>query len=272
MTPPTRDRSPLCRSQLTSEARRRPRPTSTRVPTTERTIWWQNDVASMSKRSSRASGPSSPARSGDLGEAGVEHPPPDGRPRLGPGHSPAEGAEVVLAEEGVGGAGHGPQVERARHVPRHRGEEGVRGLVLQDEVAVAPGPGRAPGVETGGRRLGGAHGHGRLEQGVHRPHQPGGVHAVAHVDVDDLTPGVDAGVGAPRAHELDGVAHDHADGLGQGPRHRALPGLDGEAPEPGPVVGDRQAQAGRRRGDLVTGAGRDRRRAHGSAARLGGGR
>src|SRR5580658_7332827 len=38
MTPPTRDRSPLCSSQLTSDARRRPRPTSTRAPTTERTI------------------------------------------------------------------------------------------------------------------------------------------------------------------------------------------------------------------------------------------
>ena len=34
-----------------SEARLRPRPTSTRVPTRERTIWWQKALASISKAS-----------------------------------------------------------------------------------------------------------------------------------------------------------------------------------------------------------------------------
>ena len=220
MTPPTRDRSPLCSSQLTSDARRRPRPTSTSAPTTERTIWWQNDVGLDVEAEQPGLGAELAAAERDLGEAGVEHPPTDGRARRGARDAPAEGPEVVLAQQGVRRARHGPEVEGARHVPRHRGQERVRGLVLEDEVPVAPGPGRTTGVEPGRSDLGGAHHDGGLEQGVHRPDQPGEVHVLAHVDVHHLAPGVHAGVGAPRADELDTVADDHGDGIAPGPPPR----------------------------------------------------
>ena len=166
-----RDRSPLCNSQLTSDARRRPRPTSTSAPTTERTIWWQNEVAEMSNRSSRAPGPSSPARTGRSERRASSTRRRMGVAGLGPRDPPAEGPKVVLTEQRVGGAGHGPEVERPRDVPRHRSEQWVRGLVLEDQVPVVPGPGRAAGVEPGRGHLGGPHDDGGLEQGVDRSDQ-----------------------------------------------------------------------------------------------------
>ena len=130
----------------------------------------------MSNRSSRAPGPSSPARTGTSAKRASSTRRRMGVAGLGPRDAPAEGPEVVLTEQGVGRAGHGPEVERARHVPRHRGEQRVRGLVLEDQVPVAPGPGRAAGVEPGRGHLGRPHHDGGLEQGVHRPDQPGRVH------------------------------------------------------------------------------------------------
>ena len=41
--------------RMIAPAERLPRPTSTSVPTIERTIWWQNALAVISKRSSRRS-------------------------------------------------------------------------------------------------------------------------------------------------------------------------------------------------------------------------
>ena len=68
--------------------------------------------------------------------------------------------------------------------------------------------------------------------------------------MDHLAPGVHAGVGAPRAHELDGVPTTTPMASASAPGHRALPGLDCEAPEPGAVIGDDE----RRR--VVEGGGR----------------
>ena len=45
-----------------SEGFIRPRPISTMTPTTDRTIWWQNDDAVTSKRSSRSETSGSPFR------------------------------------------------------------------------------------------------------------------------------------------------------------------------------------------------------------------
>ena len=221
MTPPTRDRSPLWRSQLTSDARRRPRPTSTRVPTTDRTIWWQNDVAAMSNRSRRASGPSSPGRTGTSTKRASRTRLADGGPRA---RSPARAGRRPGSRAHRGGRPRRWPWPGGRGAPGtchdSRRQQGVRGQVLEDEVAVAPRPGRAAGVEAGRGHLGRPHHHGGLEEGVHRPHQPVDVDVLAHVDVDHLAPGVDPGIGAPCAHELDGVADDEADGARPAPPPR----------------------------------------------------
>ena len=63
-------------------------------------------------------------------------------------HPPAEGPEVVLAEQGVGGGGHGPQVERVGHVPGQAGQQRVGHRGVDHQVAVAAGGGRVAGVEA----------------------------------------------------------------------------------------------------------------------------
>ena len=68
-----------------------------------------------------------------------------------PGRAAAEGAEVVAAEQHVGGGAHGAQVERVAHVPGQRGQQRVGRRGVPDQVAVGAAGGRAAGVEVAGR-------------------------------------------------------------------------------------------------------------------------
>ena len=99
--------SDRCRARSTpaiSPAARRPRPTSTMVPTSDRTIWWQNELASISKRSSPSPRSSPP---------GVVDPPHQAGVGVPPGQ-PAERREVVLADDRVAGQPQGAQRQLAR--------------------------------------------------------------------------------------------------------------------------------------------------------------
>ena len=120
-----------------------PRPTSTSVPTIERTIWWQNALARISKRRMRR-------LVGDLGPAGGEHA-PDQR-RLGLAGldlgAPAERCEVVLAEQRVAGRRHRPAGEWLGDPPRPAGEQRVRRRGVPHVVAVPAPRRREPGVEV----------------------------------------------------------------------------------------------------------------------------
>ena len=132
---PGRRRATPCRS-----------PTSTSVPTIERTIWWQNALARISKRRWRR-------RRRRLGPAGR-------RARAGPAtarlavvdlRTAAERREVVLADA----AGRTPPAspssgERLGHEPRPAGEQRVRRRRVPHVVAVVPPRRREPGVEVVG--------------------------------------------------------------------------------------------------------------------------
>ena len=86
----------------------RPCPTATSVPTIERTIWWQNAFASIWKAHIRSS-PGDDDQLVDSTRRMIGADPPCG--------TPAEGGEVVLAQQGVGTDAHCGEIERARHVP-----------------------------------------------------------------------------------------------------------------------------------------------------------
>ncbi len=171
-----------------SDGRFRPRPTSTRVPTRERTIWWQKALASISKASRFPTAGTRPGTSPIAGPRGSRCPTDAAGPLsrvqrasttrrlIGssgpvPGHPAAEGPEVVLPEEGVGCRGHGAQVEGVGHLPGQPGQQWVGHRGVDHQVAVAAGGGRAAGVEPGRRHLRLAHHHRRGQLAVARPDQ-----------------------------------------------------------------------------------------------------
>ncbi len=146
-----------------------PCPTSTRVPTSERTIWWQKALASISKASNR---PAMGTRAGgwrgarkpvQVGPAGVGHPPVDGFVGTGAGNPTAERPEIVLAEQGVGRRGHGTKVQRVGHVPGQPGQERIGYRRIDHQIAVPAGGGGAAGVEVGRNLLGLPHHDGRRQ-------------------------------------------------------------------------------------------------------------
>ena len=157
--PPGRGRRG-CRGRR--RARSCPMPTSTSVPTIERTIWWQNAVARISKRRW--------CRVVELGPAGRQHPPRPATPRPprrragARSAAAAERGEVVLADQRVAGRPHRPQGQRLGHEPGPPGEQRVRRRRVPDVVAVVPPRRREAGVEVvvGPRRV--AHGDGRRAQ------------------------------------------------------------------------------------------------------------
>ena len=117
-----------------------PRPTSTRLPTRERTIWWQKDVgrdleaqqpALRRRPASAASGPcvDAPAGRRSPGARSARR----GRSRAG---RRQKDRKSWLPEQHVGGGRHGAQVERVAHVPGERGQQRVGRRGVPDQVAV----------------------------------------------------------------------------------------------------------------------------------------
>ena len=178
-----------------------------------------------------------------LAPGGPDHPAQDGLFGGGPGLAPAEGTEVVGAQHHVAGRSHGPQVQLVPDVPGDGGQQRIGPRPVPDQVAVGPVGGRAPGVEVGLDRGGGPDDDRGGQLAVERPGQPGAVEGDGRqVDVNDLAPGVDAGVGAPGASQRRWF--DQAGGPAQGLPQRAGHGghlrLVGETPEGGTVVGDQE--------------------------------
>ena len=207
----------------------------------ERTIWWQNEDASMvntarsappvRRRTHRAARTSltsvlSPAR----------------RQKAAKSCSPSRwaAAESMAATSSGWATCHDDP-----------GQERVRCLGIEHQVLVGAAHGREAGVETV-RRLGQSlDGDLRAETPVERPGHRGGVDRVGDGEAHHLGGGVDAAVGAPGDERL----HRAGEGL-QGRLqlaldrpHRLLPGI---AVEPGAVVGEVDAIGGHRRSGPVT--------------------
>ena len=188
---------------------------------------------------------------GDLGEAGVEDPPEDGRPRRGPRHPPAEGPEVVLPQQGVGAAGHGPQVEGTGHVPRQRGEQGVGVLVLEDQVAVAPGPGRPAGVEPRRGHLGRRTTTAGLSR-VFTDRMSRTTSTPSRTSTWTTWPVACTPASVRPAHtSTTGWPTTVAMASARAPATVRWPGWSGETAEAGTVVGDRQPQSSRHHRNLA---------------------
>ena len=160
--------------------------------------------------------------------------------------APAKRAEVVAAEQDVGGGPHGHEVERVAYVPGDAGQQRIGRRRVPDQVAVGADAGRTASVEVVAHRLGSAH------------HDLGGQLAVQgageadavegdgrEVDMDDLAAGVHAGVGAAGTGEGGrlGQAGRALEGQAQRAGHGRDLWLDGEAPEGGAVVGDEKPPA-----------------------------
>ncbi len=99
------------------------------------------------------------------------------------------------------------------------------------------------GVDDAGRP---AH-HLGLEPDVDDAGDPFGIGlGLGDVERQDLTPGMDPGVGPARHHDLGLVAQIRAQNRSQFADHRAHPVVGSQAPEPGTVVGDEQGNANER--------------------------
>ncbi len=146
----------------------------------------------------------------------------------------------MLPLERIAGQSHGRQVEGGGHVPGGAGGEGVRERIVQQRVPVPAAGGRPPGVEARGGHLGGPDDYSGPQSPVQGPLKGDGVHVRPGVEGDDLTPGVDAGVGASGTGDLHRVAEIPLERGRQDTAHRAHPGLQGEAVEASAVVGNQQ--------------------------------
>ncbi|MDQ1365705.1 MAG: hypothetical protein QOE57_1747 [Acidimicrobiaceae bacterium] len=171
----------------------------------------------------------------------------------------AERPEVVLAVQRVAGQAQRAQVEGALDVPGGGGQERVELGPVEDGVAVGAAGRGAAGVEPGGRNGGRPDDDGGTQGLVESPLQGDGVDVGPGVAGDDLAPGVDARVGPARADDLDSVAQVAFEGGDERAADGVDSGLYGEAVEPGPDVGDVEADPNRRAVDDGWGVGRGRR-------------
>ena len=196
-------------TEVSSPAFRRPVPTSTMVPTIERTIWWQNEDASISKQSREPPASDQPARRTRRTRG-------PGRPRTG-----WQNEEKSCSPSSASQAASIRRTSNARPTcQRGPGRERVGPLRAQQVVAVQAGESAAAGVEERGRPgrlpdhdIGGQH-------FVDRTLDPGQVGARAHVEAHHLSPRVHTGVGAAGAGELDRVAQDTLEGSAEDAGHR----------------------------------------------------
>ena len=180
------------------------------------------------------------------GPPGLGHPPHDRLIGAGAGLAPAEGAEVVGAQQDVGRRRHGAQVQRIAYVPGGRVQQGVGRGSVPHQVAVAAGRRRAAGVELVGHRGGREHDDGGCHLAVEGPGQPEPVEGDGRqVDVDHLAPRMHPGVGAAGTgqHRRFGQPSRAAQGGPQGAGHRRQLGLERKTPEGGAVVGHQEPPA-----------------------------
>ena len=119
-------------TDVSSPAFRRPFPTSTSIPTIERTIWWQNEVASISKHRREAPRSDHSARSTRRTRG-------PGRSRLNCPYSVAERGEIMFSQQHIAGGLHAADLERLTYVPGGSGGERIGPLRTQQVVAVQAG-------------------------------------------------------------------------------------------------------------------------------------
>ena len=176
-----------------------PSPTSTMVPTIERTIWWQKDEASISKRSSPSPASTQRTSADDANQR-------DARP----GRPAAERGEVVLPVATgrrpvawPSGRGALATCQAVPAVKRVRRSGWFSTVYRYRRLVAAP-----PGVEGGGGHFGGPDHDSRPQSPVQGSLKGDRVDVRPGVEGHDLTPGVDAGVGAPGAGDLHRVAED----------------------------------------------------------------
>jgi hypothetical protein len=132
----------------------------------------------------------------------------------------AERREVVLTDQGADRGPHQRQIERLVHVPRHVGDQRVGRRVVPHVIPVTPPGCREAGAEVGVDPVGAADRDCRRTQLVDPAGEVVEVGGFGQVARHDLSPRVDPGIGAPGAGQLDRLAHDEGDRLGQRRHHR----------------------------------------------------
>ena len=181
--------------------------------------------------------------------------------RLGLAGQVAEGGEVVVAHQDLGGGVHGPGVQGRPDMPDLAAVEGGGRRSVEDAVEVAPLGSREAGVPALRGDLGLQHHH-RLVDQV-------GVEGVAHgqcgpvlrkIHVHHLAGGVDPGIGATGGLQAQGLAAEGEDCA----LHRALDRgqvtLGLEALVGATIVLEGQAIAGHQASCVPAGRGRPRRK------------
>ena len=136
-----------------------------------------------------------------------------------------EGGEVVLAEQGVGGAPHGGQIERQRHMPVGAEGEGVVHHLVQDEITVSLFHRIEPRVK-GGRDEAAFHDADVARQiGVEGAQKNGGLVQARRVEGGDLAERMNAGVGAAGTLQVDFFTPQFGQRELEAFLHRAVLGL-----------------------------------------------
>ena len=148
------------------------------------------------------------------------------------------------ADEALGGVVHRRRIERPRHPQRAAGVEGEIGAAVDDAVEVVALHRRKPRVEVIRRRLGGEHRDGmRPQMGIERVAHGVGVPGLGEIDMCDLAERVHAGIGAPSAMHMHGVAAERRDRGGEHALHRDAVVLHLPADEGAAVIFDGELEA-----------------------------
>ena len=186
-TGPQRLRSAASNAALNSPALQRPAPTSTSVPTIERTCRCRNDSALASKRTSSPSRLTSSRSSVRIGDFAWHCESRKVEKSCRPMSTRAAACIASASRRGFN--------RQAR--PRSKRE---RRAAIDDAIEIVAGGRAVPRVEIGAHALGAEHRHGMgMKQRVEPLAEPERVPVALKVDMRDLAPRMHAGVGAPGA-------------------------------------------------------------------------
>ena len=155
----------------------------------------------------------------------------------------AERAEIVLAEQGLGGDVHALRIQRQALPGDVARVQRCTHRPVEDVVAVTPAARCVTRVETVRHRLRPQHRHAGRQVGTGTQYPATHVATRLGIEVHDLATPMHAGVGAPRAADLDRMVGDFRQGLLQHSLHadvrlQALPAV-----EIGAVVFDAESNA-----------------------------